>query len=139
MCFLRPVIDFCSNVYHSMLNQSQKSRLEKLQTSALKIIFGYNTPSSELNEIADLTTLETRRESLFKNFCLKLYKNTRFRVEWLEERNFTDHNLRHQRILVEKRSSTSRLFSSPLYCVRRTLNDIPVSYTHLTLPTTPYV
>ena len=40
-CFLRPVLDYCSNVYHSMLNKQMTNRLEKLQISALRIIYGY--------------------------------------------------------------------------------------------------
>ena len=41
-CFLRPILEFCCSVFHPMLNQQLTSKLEKLQMSALRIIYGYN-------------------------------------------------------------------------------------------------
>ena len=38
-CFIRPVLDYCACVYHPMLTKQASNQLEKLQYSALRIIF----------------------------------------------------------------------------------------------------
>ena len=110
-----------------MLNKSQTSLLESLQYSALKIIFGFDKSRQELLSLAKLPTLEARRDSLFKKFCLKTFSSNRFSSQWLETRNFTGHDLRQQQIIVEKHAKTDRLYKSLLYTIRRTLNDILVT------------
>ena len=125
-CFLRPVIEYCCNVYHSMLNISQSSRIENLQYSALKIIYGYDKTKTDLLELAKIPTLEKRRSKLFTKFCTKLHANQRFKKEWLPEREFEGPGLRNKKILIEKHASSSRLYNSPLYAIRRHLNDIQV-------------
>ena len=122
--FLRPILDFCSNVYHPMINITLATVLEKLQLSALKIILGYRLSSDELLEKAELTTLQERRETLFRSFCMKTHNNARFRDQWTEEKTFTDYNLRKQNIIKEHHSRTERLYNSPLFALRRKLNDI---------------
>ena len=125
--FIRPVFDYCSNVYHSMLNITQTEHLEKLQKTALKIIFGYDKDYETLLSLATITTLKKRRELLFENFCLKLYENERFKKIWLEERTFHGPRMRKQKILKEKNARTDCLFNSPLYTIRRKINDLLVT------------
>ena len=97
--FIRPVIEFCSSIYHPMLNKNLNLRIEKLQYSALRIIYGYELERHELLKKSGLGTLEERREALFAKFCLKLYNNQRFKTAWLPERNFIGHcNIKLQRI-----------------------------------------
>ena len=126
-CFIRPTLDYCANVYHSMLTGNQAEQLEKMQLSALKIIYGFHLSKDELNNKAGITTLHERRENLFVGFCKKAYGNERFKTEWFQERTFEGPNLRVQKILKEKHAKSSRLFNSPLYKMRRTLNDVLVS------------
>ena len=77
----------------------------------------------EILSESGISTLEERREHLFNNFCQKTYNNERLRQQWLEERVFIGPDLRSQRIIKEKHANTNRLFNSPLYTVRRTIND----------------
>ena len=126
-CFLRSVLDYCTNVYHPMLSQVQTNSLEKLQISALRIIYGYGIEKESLLSLSGLSTLQDRRSRLFETFCMKNYENERFKDAWFEERIFTGPDLRNQRILVEKFANTSRLFNSPIYAMRRKLNDMLVS------------
>ena len=125
-CFVRPVLDFCSNVYHPMISKHHSDLLEKTQASALKIIYGYDKSRSELVEVSGLTTLAERREKLFDSFCQKTYSSERFRKQWLEDRIFEGPNIRRQRIIKEKNAKTTRLFRSPLYTIRRRTNDLNV-------------
>ena len=62
--FLRPIVEYCMNVYHPMLNITQSNLLEKLQISALKVIFGYDKSSEVLLEMSGLPPLQARRENL---------------------------------------------------------------------------
>ena len=98
-----------------------------MQQSALKIIFGYNHSQEELLSLSGLPSLEERRSVLFRNFCMKIYSNSRFREQWLDTRIFTGHDLRNQNIIVEKFARTERLYKSPLYTIRRNLNDILIN------------
>ena len=109
-----------------MMNKNMTENLEKLQRSALKLVFGFDKGWEELLEPAGICTLEERQKNLFNKLCLELHGNPRFKDEWLEERIFEGPTLRSQKIIKEKQSRTSRLFHSPLYTVRRRLNNILV-------------
>ena len=126
-CFIRPIFDYCANVYHPMTTKQMDYDIEKLQTSALRIIYGYDKSSCELLDISGLPTHKERREELFNNFCKKIYNNPRFKEDWLQERTFVGPNIRNQKIIIEKYARTSRLFNSPLYAIRRKINDIYVN------------
>ena len=126
-CFLRPVLEYLSNVYHPMLNARLTKHLEGLQIAALRIIYGYAETRETILRESGLDTLESRRETLFKKICLKTHSNPRFRDSWLKDRNFTGPDLRHQKIFNEYFARTDRLFKSPIYTLRRTLNDILIT------------
>ena len=74
----------------------------------------------------ELLELETRRDALFIFFCLKVHSNPRFKdlKKRLQERTFTAPNLRPQQIIKEAYARTDRINKSPLFTIRRTLNDI---------------
>ena len=126
-CFLRSVLDYCCNVYHPMLSKTQSNALENLQFTALKIIFGYDMSKESMLQKSGLTSLKERREKLFLLFCNKTYNNKRLERAWLEARDFEGPNVRRQKIIVEKFASTARLYNSPLFTIRRTLNDTLVT------------
>ena len=125
-CYLRSVLDYCTNVYHPMLSKSQTEDLEKLQLSALKIIYGYDIDKDDLLTRSGLVSLEERRDTMFEQFCRKTLENPRLKKEWIEERDFEGPNLRKQKIIVESFANTNRLFKSPLFTLRRKLNDLLV-------------
>ena len=75
---LRPLIEFCSAVYHPMLNEQQSVSLERLQSSALKIIFGFGKSTDELLRLANITSLKVRREAAFLNLARSMVKNERY-------------------------------------------------------------
>ena len=47
---IRPVLDFASSAYHTMLSAGQSYRLESLQKRAMKIVFGVTKPYDSLRE-----------------------------------------------------------------------------------------
>ena len=62
LCFIRPVADYCTNVYHTMMTGGMTDALEKLQTTALRIIYGFDKTREELLDKAGITTLQERRQ-----------------------------------------------------------------------------
>ena len=60
-CFLLPVIDYASVVYHSILTAEQVNDLELLQKRTLRIIFGFGDTYEEMLEQSNLDKLSTRR------------------------------------------------------------------------------
>ena len=91
LTIVRPVADYMMEVYHSMLMDRHDEAIERLQTHALKCIFGPKLSGRKLREQAGVSTLRER------NTVINLQESV-------------------QKVTV-----------------------LPVSYTHLTLPTTPYV
>ena len=75
---IRPVADYCSPVYHSMLTDEQDEILERCQAHALRCILGKAITYARMREIAGVTTLRQRRVELTDKFTQKCLKNPRF-------------------------------------------------------------
>ena len=113
-----PVLDHAAVIYHSLLTNEQTNALEGLQSSALKIIYGFKMSYDQMMENAGLTNLYERRVKLVKTI-----KSPRFQPIWFPKREFIHHNLRRELIFEEKFAKTNRLYNSPLYFMRRRLNE----------------
>ena len=74
-CFLLSVLDYASVVYRPMSSKDQIQSLERLQSSALKIVFGLKHSYRELLEMSGVESLLDRRRRLVDNFILKTVKN----------------------------------------------------------------
>ena len=55
---LRPILEFCSVVYHSMVSKEQSKALERLQRQVLRVIYGFEVSMEECFEKSGLETLE---------------------------------------------------------------------------------
>ena len=124
---LRPIIEFCSPVYHSLLTNEQSQRIENLQKMTLKIIYGFGFNYSELLIKSGLSTLEERRKLAFTNFTKSIALNERY-SGWFPLNNNTV-NLRSSKRYVEEFARTERLYNSPLFAMRRELNNIQEEHT----------
>ena len=119
---IRPIADYACVVYHSSLTDEQDEVLEKLQTHALKCIFG---PMSgrKLREKAGVTTLRARREELCDKFALKMSKNPAFSHLFpMKQTRSGRRNNGSQEVFLESRARCDRLMNSPIYYFRRRLN-----------------
>ena len=121
-CLVRPILDYMAPVYHTMLTQEQSYQIEKLQMGTLKTIFNQDSYRNAL-EKSGLQTLHERRQECFDRFAIKLANNEDYK-EWLPQTVFKGYNLREELIYVEKYAATDRLRNSPLYAMRRRLNEI---------------
>ena len=126
-CFILPLIDYSSVVYHSLLTSRQADSIENLQATALKIIYGCSQSYQKILEhhSKKLKCLHDRRERLVDKFVLKSSKNGRFCDRQFLKKNVPVFDLRNKMICEETFARTERLYSSPyfFYYIRR-LNDM---------------
>ena len=121
MASMRGVLEYSSNTYHSQINKGQINAMESIQKKWLKIIFGYNHSYEKLLELGRLERLETRRQKLFEKFPQKTIENPKYQ-HWFPLKTFMRHT-RHPRPYIETKANTNRLHRSPMYAMRRFLND----------------
>ena len=123
-CFLVSLLDYAAVVYHPMLTGGQTEELEKLQSTALKIIFSYEDSYATLLEKSRLDSLEVRRLALLDKFIIKTARNPSFGEEWFPKKTFSHHNLRQELYYEEKYARTNRLYNSLIFFYRLRLNEI---------------
>ena len=121
---LLPLLEYCSPVFHHMLTVEQDINLERQQKRALKIIYGFGKEYEELLSLSGLSSLKERKIKGCADFTIKMSNSDRFsdlfpinnvHVEAAETRN--------RRIYYESFARTNRLYNSPLYSMRRYLNE----------------
>ena len=122
---LRPVLEYTQCTYHSMLTRTQAGKLEQTQSRALKIIYGTGRGSySVLREVAKIDTLEKRRTDAFERFAVKCSKNPLINFKWCPLNPEPQYPLRQRRRYLEENARTQKLYDSPLFALRRTLNRL---------------
>ena len=82
---IRPVADYMSEVYHSILTDAQDEEIERLQTHALKCIFGPKNSDRAVRQMAGITTLRDRRVEHCDKFAKKCADSDRFDF-WIPSR-----------------------------------------------------
>ena len=87
---------------------------------ALKIIFGFGNTYNQLLEKTGLRTLKDRREEACLKFAIKLKDSECFSYLFPENPTF---NLRVTKKYKEDFARTERMYMSPLYAMRRMLNE----------------
>jgi hypothetical protein len=107
-------------VYHPLLTKEQAATIEKLQAQALKCIYGFGKSYATMLEMSGLTCLEERREEAFLKFARKTSEG-RFK-NWFPKRPNT-RSLRDQKTYIEQYARCDRLYKSPIFAMRRLLND----------------
>jgi hypothetical protein len=115
---IRPCIEYCSVVYHSMLTQEQEEALEHLQQQALKCIYGYSQSYRVQKERAEIQSLKERREEAVEKFALKSVGGKY--SSWFPPRD--TRLVRNGNRYREDYARCDRLKNSPLFYMRRVLN-----------------
>ena len=113
---MRPVVEYCSNAYHSLLTKDQSDRLERLQARALKTIYGWDLSYAKILEITGQQTLEERRKNNFDNFTIKTSKNPKYK-SWFPLLNDTGHNTRTTNTYLEEYARTECYKNSPVFAM----------------------
>ena len=108
-------------VFHSMMSDSQDEALERLQTHALKCIFGPGLSGRRMRELAGIPTLRERRIVQIDKFAAKCANGDRF-SDWFP----LNYARRSARTGGEKYredyARCNRLYNSPIFYMRRRLN-----------------
>ena len=120
---IRSVLEYTCNTYHSQLNRGQINLIERAQKRCLKIIYGYTKSYVELLNESGLETMEARRVRLFEKFTKKTADNPKYNA-WFPQKDCI-RDTRKPRPYVEERATSQRLYRSPIYAMRRLLNDEP--------------
>ena len=120
---IRPIAEYLAVVWHPMLTDQQDELVERLQSTALRYIYGYGLSYKTMREMAGLDTLRHRRIALCDNFTQKCLNNPRF-SKWFPEAD-QQRRSRHTLPYKEYFARCDRLRNSPLYYMRRRLNGKP--------------
>ena len=105
-----------------MCIRDRSDKIERLQKIALKIIYGFSLTYEELLAKSGLHSLQYRRKEAFKKFAASLASSDRYGNEWFPLKN-TARSLRKEKKYEEFYARTDRLYNSPLYKMRRILNE----------------
>ena len=119
---IRPTLEYAVPTFHPMLNIEQSNAIEQIQKRASKIIFGWGTNYSELLESGRMESLKSRREKLTLSFAKKASSSDRFGA-WFKKREYGEVNIRDKKLYEEQYARTDRLKNSPLFYMRRQLNN----------------
>ena len=122
--FVRPVIEFCSVIYHPMLTQTQSNELERFQKQAAKLAYGSEKSYAELCSEHGIETLKERRAKQVDKFVTKTMKNPRYADEWYPLREDDMHNIRDRKKYRETKTKTLRYYNSPISYYRRRANEL---------------
>ena len=117
---VRPVAEYCSVVFHSMMTAQQDEQIERLQSTALRYIYGYGLSYSKMREMSGLATLRSRRIEACDKFAAKCAASDRF-GHWFPCTR-TTRKSRHTLPYREEYARCNRLMNSPLFYMRRRLN-----------------
>ena len=118
---LLPVLDYCSVVYHSMMTDEQDQKVERLQASALRCIYGYETSYARMRELAGVETLRERRITACDKFAKKCLSVPRF-AAWFPYKQAGRPGSRRGEEFKEEIARCNRLLNSPIFYMRRRLN-----------------
>ena len=75
---IRPVVEYASAAWHSMLAMEQAWQLEKQQIQALKNIFGPGLSARGMREELGISLLSVRRQEAVRTFANKCAGSARF-------------------------------------------------------------
>ena len=121
---LRPLLEYCSVIVHPMLSKSLCSDIERQQKTALRTIYGFELSYDELLAKSGLFSLEERRKKAFNEFASKISGSDRFK-HLFPQNDIVATELRSRKKYKETFARTDRLYKSPLYSMRRSLNGVP--------------
>ena len=106
-----------------LLKKGEEKQLEDLQKKALRIIVGHKKTYEECLKICGIITLKDRRLDLVDKFIKKTVNNPRY-FDWFPKKEKSSHDIREEKVYLEKFARSNRLYRNPLYFYQRRLNQI---------------
>ena len=120
--FIRSLLEYCSEVWHSSITEEEVQDLERVQKCAVRIVMNndfedYEKTLKDLN----LEELKVRREQICLDFAKKCVLNPKT-SNWFPKNPPTDHSIRNPNEFLEMFVSTERLRISTIPNLQRLLN-----------------
>ena len=122
--FIRSLLEQSATVWHSSLTEQNKSDLERVQKTALRIILGekYLSYENALSKL-DMENLTERRENLCKAFAQKSSKNPKCTNMFpVNDKNHPMITRKTEKFKVQH-ANTGRLQSSSLIYMQNLMNE----------------
>ena len=123
MSMIRSQIEYGSVAYGTLLTNGQSAAIERLQSIALKTIWGWDKNYAECLELSGLERLDVRRANTLRTFAHKTCQNARFSSTWFPLNEETEHDLRRREKYKISFARHERLRRAPIHAMRRILND----------------
>ena len=122
--FVRSILEQSATVWHSSLTEENSSDLERVQKSAIKIIFqeqfkGYENGLAQLG----LQTLKSRREQLCLDFARKCTKSKKLEPMFPKKQKTHDMKTRSLETYQVQHANTGRLQKSAIIYMTKLLNE----------------
>ena len=116
---VRCQLEYAAPVWHHAITLEEKQDLERVQKSALRIIFGseYETYDYALN-LCNIQKLETRRDLIGSKFATKSVKHKK---NWFVPKPRV--GMRNQKSYITPIARTERLKESPIYSLINIMNQ----------------
>jgi hypothetical protein len=122
--FVRSMLEQSAVVWHSSLTRDNKEDLERVQRSAMRVIFQERYVSYKQSlTILGLETLESRRENLCLNFAKKCTKNPKLRHMFPLQKKTHIMETRKQEQFKVQHAKTDRLKNSAIIYMQNLLNQ----------------
>ena len=106
-CFIRPILEYASPVWHSSLPSYLQDRIEQIQRRATKIILPGLSYDERLNDLR-LPLLLDRRDSLCYKFYKSVLANNSSLTNLFPKRNDHRYSLRNPRTFSLFKCKTQR-------------------------------
>ena len=123
-CMVRPVLDYTAPSYHSQLTGEQSNDIERYQASAMKVVYGNTVSYRTVLEHEKIEKHSTRRKLLVEKFATKASEHDLFKTKWFPLNTNVGYNLRDPNVYLEERARTTRLQKSPIFFMRKILNEM---------------
>ena len=120
---IRPVLDFASVAYHSILTEEQSFAIERLQMRAMKTVCGELVSYRTVLDSNRIETMRARRTEKFEKFARKSVSNAIIKDKWFPPNNIIARELRRREEFFIPRLRTERAKKSPIIQMRKFLNN----------------
>ena len=125
--FIRPTLEYCSQLWHPGLTHQQEQEIERVQKRAFKIMIGYDdyTDYTSACQTLSLETLKERRDAAFNKLASDILSDSAHPLYPTEQLvNGAGLPLRRQRKFVVPRAATERYRKSPVPALISLMNNM---------------
>ena len=120
--FIRSITEYCAVLFHSSLTQQQSNKLEAIQKTCLKVIYGESYTDYETAlQTSGLEKLSERRLRRCLDFSLKCLNNSKMSKKFPKNPNFCE-SLRFSEMFTVNFANTTSYQQSAIPFCQRLLN-----------------